>query len=204
MVIHARIVKIDPVRFSVELTSKTSDLRDSQQKFRPKKDEYYDYDLEHQDQFKIDEKKRKEQHRQTYTKRIIAHPQFKNVGYKEAVVYLKDMDVGDALIRPSSKGSDHLTITWKIGKSCFQHVDVLEEKKINAFSIGKRLIIEGEDYEDLDEILARYIGAMAGYVREIISHKNYKDNEVINAMFTNNLSQESQTDKQVRKIFKIH
>jgi len=185
MTVHARITRIDPDRFSVELTCRTSDLRDTNDKWKPSRDEYFDYKAQDEDQFKLDEKKRKEEHRQTYTKRIIAHPQFKNIGYSQAVAYLKDMDVGDAIIRPSSKGNDHLTVTWKINNNCYQHVDVLEEKKQNSFSIGKRLIIEGEDFEDLDEILARYISPMANCVREIMNHKNYKEVEIINAYGSN-------------------
>ncbi len=181
MTIHARITRIDPERFSVELTCRSSDLRDSDGKWKGPRDECFDYATEEEDKFKTDEKKRKEENRQTYNKRIIAHPQFKNIGYAQAVAHLRDMGVGDAVIRPSSKGNDHLTVTWKLDKNCFQHVDVLEEKKQNSFSIGKRLIIEGEDYEDLDEILARYINPMASFVREISSHKNYKDVEFINS-----------------------
>jgi hypothetical protein len=181
MTIHSRLTRIDPERFSVELTCKTSDLRDLNDKWKPAKDEYYDHKTQDEDQFKLDEKKKKEEHRQTYTKRIIAHPQFKNIGYSQAIVYLKDMGIGDAIIRPSSKGNDHLTVTWKINKNCYQHVDILEEKKQNSFSIGKRLIIDGEDYEDLDEILARYISPMANCAREIVNHKNYKELEIINA-----------------------
>ena len=74
----------------------------------------------------------------------------------------------------NKKGNDHLTVTWKVNENCFQHVDILEEKKLNAFSVGKRLIIDGEDFEDLDEILARLISPMANYVREIMAHKNYQ------------------------------
>lgn len=95
-----------------------------------------------------------------------------------------DMDIGDAIIRPSSKGSNHLTISWKINTNCYQHIDILEDKKINEFSIGKRLIIDGEDFEDLDEILARYIGNLTGYVREIMNHKNYRNAEQLNSTFS--------------------
>ena len=49
----------------------------------------------------------------------------------------------------------------------------MEEKKLNSFSVGKRLIIDGEDFEDLDEILARLVNPMSNYVREIMSHKNF-------------------------------
>ncbi len=175
MTIHSRIKRIEPERFSVELTSKTSDLRDLNDQWKPKKDEFYDIRAQENDQIKLEEKKKKEEHKQTYTKRVIAHPQFKNVGYQQAVNYLNGMEIGECIIRPSSKGVDHLTVTWKVNLNCYQHVDVLEEKKMNAFSVGKRLIIDGEDFEDLDEIIARYINPMANYVREIMSHKNYQD-----------------------------
>jgi hypothetical protein len=36
----------------------------------------------------------------------------------------------------------------------------------------------------LDEILARYIGSMANYVREIMMHKNYRDMEKINTLLS--------------------
>jgi transcription elongation factor SPT6 len=87
------------------------------------------------------------------------------------------MEIGDAIIRPSSKGNNHLTISWKVNTNCYQHIDVLEDKKLNEFSIGKRLIIDGEEFEDLDEILARHIGSLTTYVREILAHKNYRDAE---------------------------
>ena len=184
MTIHARIVKIDPERFNVEITSKSSDLKDAGDEWKPPKDKFYDLTAASEDLDKIRKKKQNEEKKQTYTKRIIAHPQFKNVGFAQAISFLKDMEIGDAVIRPSSKGSNHLTLTWKINKDCFQHVDILEEKKQNEYSIGKRLIIDGEDFEDLDEILARYIGSMTCYIREIMAHKNYKEIDSINAMFS--------------------
>lgn len=46
------------------------------------------------------------------------------------------MDQGEVIIRPSSKGADHLTITWKVADGIYQHIDVREEGKANAFSLG--------------------------------------------------------------------
>jgi transcription elongation factor SPT6 len=176
MTVHARVRRLELDRIQCELTTRTSDLRDADDKCKPPRDLYYEYAWHDEDQRRLDEKKRREQQqRHTYTKRIIAHPQFKNVGYQQAMHMLREMDIGDALIRPSSKGNDHLTVSWKLLPGCCQHVDVLEEKKLNEFSIGKRLIIEGEDFEDLDEILARYIAPMVQYVREILAFKNYRD-----------------------------
>jgi transcription elongation factor SPT6 len=181
MVIHARVREIQVDKFRIDLTSRTSDLKDLNDQFKPQKDRFYDFGSEEEDRNKLIDKKKKEEHKQTYTKRVISHPQFKNYAYAQAVNMLKDQSIGDCIIRPSSKGADHLTATWKVYDDCFQHVDILEEKKANVFSIGKRLIIDGEDYEDLDEILARYINPMANFVKEIISHKNFKPLNQIDA-----------------------
>ena len=37
----------------------------------------------------------------------------------------------------------------------YQHIDVREEGKTNAFSLGNSLWIATEEFEDLDEIIAR-------------------------------------------------
>ena len=42
------------------------------------------------------------------------------------------------------QGSDHLTVTWKVCEGSLQHIDVREEQKENAFSLGKSLLI-GEE-----------------------------------------------------------
>ncbi len=89
MTINARITRIDPEKFSVDLTSRTSDLRDSRGVYRPQKDEFFDVRAADEDQFKLDEKKRKEEHKPTYQKRIIAHPQFRNIGYAQTAVLLR-------------------------------------------------------------------------------------------------------------------
>lgn len=34
------------------------------------------------------------------------------------------------------QGSDHLTVTWKVADGICQHIDVREEGKENAFSLG--------------------------------------------------------------------
>ncbi len=50
-----------------------------------------------------------------------------------------------------------------------------EKGKINAFSLGRSLWIGNEEFEDLDEIIARHINPMASHAREILSFKNYRD-----------------------------
>lgn len=57
---------------------------------------------------------------------------------------METMDQGDVIIRPSSKGENHLTVTWKVNDGIYQHVDVREEGKENAFSLGSMLWINTE------------------------------------------------------------
>lgn len=77
--------------------------------------------------------------------------------YKEAEKLMETMEQGDVIFRPSSKGDDRLTVTWKVAENVYQHIDIKEEGKINSFSLGTSLWIGNEEYEDLDEIMARFI-----------------------------------------------
>uniref|UniRef100_H9GNT7 SPT6 homolog, histone chaperone and transcription elongation factor n=1 Tax=Anolis carolinensis TaxID=28377 RepID=H9GNT7_ANOCA len=110
-----------------------------------------------------------------YIKRVIAHPSFHNINFKQAEKMMESMDQGDVIIRPSSKGENHLTVTWKVCEGVSQHVDVREEGKENAFSLGATLWINTEEFEDLDEIVARYVQPMASFARDLLSHKYYQD-----------------------------
>lgn len=172
--IHCRVIKIDIERFSVDCSSKSSDLSDRKNEWRPKKDNYYDQDTEDKELRKEDESK-KQTARQQYIKRIIVHPAFHNKSYGEAVKIMASMDQGEVIIRPSSKGADHLTVTWKVCDEIYQHIDVREEGKENAFSLGHSLWIGNEEFEDLDEIIARHVTPMAAYARDLLGYKYYRD-----------------------------
>lgn len=172
--IHVRIIKIDVERFALECSSKSSDLSDKNSEWRPRKDQYYDQDAEDKDTNKDSEKKKAEQ-RQQYIKRVIVHPSFHNISYAEALKMLEVLDQGEVVVRPSSKGADHLTASWKVTSDVYQHIDIREEGKENVFSLGQSLWIGNEEYEDLDEIIARYITPMAAYVRDLLNYKYYKD-----------------------------
>lgn len=115
--------------------------------------------------------------RQQYIKRVIVHPAFHNIGYAESEKIMSTLEQGEAIIRPSSKGANHLTVTWKVTDDILQHIDVREEGKENAFSLGQSLWIGNEEFEDLDEIIARHINPMASHARDILSFKNYRDTE---------------------------
>ena len=79
---------------------------------RPK-DEWYDQDAENDEKKKEEDQKTKKK-QTTYIKRVIVHPSFHNISFREAEKLMATMDQGDVIIRPSSKGDDHLTVTWKV------------------------------------------------------------------------------------------
>ncbi|XP_023242655.1 transcription elongation factor SPT6-like [Centruroides sculpturatus] len=174
MTLHCRITKIDIERFAVDVTCRSSDLADKNNEWRPTKDLYYDYDSEDKDR-RQEEELQKRQNRQTYIKRVIVHPSFHNISFKEAEKILANMEQGEVIIRPSSKGADHLTVTWKVHDGINQHIDVREEGKENAFSLGQSLWINNEEFEDLDEIIARYVQPMALHARDLINFKYFRD-----------------------------
>lgn len=196
--VHCRVLKIDVERFSVDCSSKSSDLLDKNSEWRPPKDPYYDQEAEDKDLRKEKEAKQTKE-RMQYVKRVIVHPAFHNISFAEAEKLMEKMGQGEVIVRPSSKGSDHLTVTWKVADGIYQHIDVREEGKENAFSLGRSLWIQGSEFEDLDEIIARHVTPMAGFARDLISYKYYKP---LNGM--RDKAEEILKDEKARNPNKIH
>jgi transcription elongation factor SPT6 len=109
------------------------------------------------------------------TQRVVKHPLFRPFNSTQAEEYLGSQAPGDAVIRPSSKGNDHLAVTWKVADGVYQHIDVLELQKENEFSVGRTLRIGGKyNYSDLDELIVDHVKAMAKKVDEMIQHEKYQ------------------------------
>ncbi|KAL2823506.1 SH2 domain-containing protein [Aspergillus cavernicola] len=110
------------------------------------------------------------------TMRVIKHPLFHPFNSTQAVEFLGSQSRGDVVIRPSSKGPDHLAVTWKVADGIFQHIDVLELDKENEFSVGRTLKVGGRfTYSDLDDLIFNHVKAMAKKVDEIILHEKYQE-----------------------------
>ncbi|KAH7419901.1 SH2 domain-containing protein [Cadophora sp. MPI-SDFR-AT-0126] len=108
------------------------------------------------------------------TQRVVNHPLFKPFNSTQAEEYLGSQAPGDAVVRPSSKGNDHLAVTWKVADGVYQHIDVLELQKENEFSLGRMLRIGGRNYTDLDELIVDHVKAMAKKVTEMMDHDKYQ------------------------------
>ncbi|KAL4805285.1 SH2 domain-containing protein [Aspergillus unguis] len=110
------------------------------------------------------------------TMRVIKHPLFRPFNSTQAVEFLGSQTRGDVVIRPSSKGPDHLAVTWKVADGIFQHIDVLELDKENEFSVGRTLKVGGRfTYSDLDDLIFNHVKAMAKKVDEMMLHEKFQE-----------------------------
>jgi len=88
---------------------------------------------------------------------------------------LQDREIGDFIFRPSSKGPDNITLTWKFYTNNLVHIDIKEIDKPPGASIGNKLFINDEAFENLQEIVERYIIPCNRYVREVMNHPKFVD-----------------------------
>ena len=72
-----------------------------------------------------------------------------NITSTAAIKNLMKEDNGEFYFRPSSRGSDHLTLTWKFYENNIVHIDIVEEDKPIGANIGRKLRISDEIYENL-------------------------------------------------------
>ncbi|KAF2119350.1 transcription elongation factor-like protein spt6 [Lophiotrema nucula] len=105
--------------------------------------------------------------------RVVNHPLFFSFNATQAEEYLGAKEPGDVIIRPSSKGLDHLAITWKVGENSYQHIDVLELDKPNEYSLGRQLRVGKYTYSDLDELIVLHVEAMTKKVTELTKDEKF-------------------------------
>ncbi|KAJ5726433.1 uncharacterized protein N7483_007790 [Penicillium malachiteum] len=138
-----------------------------------------DHDFDDWDE--IQERKDRESQQETTQQggqamRVIKHPLFRPFNSTQAEEYLGSRSRGDVVIRPSSRGPDHLAVTWKVAHGVYQHIDVLELDKENEFSVGRVLKVAGKyTYSDLDDLIVNHVKAMAKKVDEMMLNEKYQD-----------------------------
>ena len=118
-------VKIDLAQdqFFVELSSRPSDVAAGDTIFRRVK---HDDNWNHQQcERDLDMQARKKRAEVDKTRRVIKHPNFHNFNSSQAEAFLDKQQRGDVVIRPSSKGIDHLAVTWKVDDKLYQHIGLL-------------------------------------------------------------------------------
>jgi transcription elongation factor SPT6 len=168
---QAKLLELDRGRFSARLSLREEVLRIPYRKNQYHAYDTWDHDLEQKDKEELREKDRATGR----TQRVVKHPLFRPFNSTQAEEYLGSQAVGDAVIRPSSKGNDHLAVTWKVADGVYQHIDVLELQKENEFSVGRQLRVGGKyNYSDLDELIVDHVKAMAKKVDEMTQHEKFQ------------------------------
>lgn len=119
VIIHV-ITDLPNNKFLVELSSRPTDVAAGDSQFRRvKHDDAWNHSQWERDKEIQARKKRAEVDK---TRRVIKHPNFHNFNSSQAETYLDKQQRGDVVIRPSSKGADHLAITWKVDDRLYQHI----------------------------------------------------------------------------------
>jgi transcription elongation factor SPT6 len=168
---QGKILEVNFKDFLAKLTMREEALRRPYKKVMEYGRDGWDYRLENEDKEELREKDKATGRAQ----RVIKHPLFKPFNSTQAEEYLGSQATGEVVIRPSSKGNDHLAVTWKVADGIYQHVDVLELQKDNEFSVGRVLRVGKNQYSDLDELIVDHVKAMAKKVDELMQHEKFQN-----------------------------
>ena len=170
--VKAVVIDAQPGRFQVRISTRESDIAQSVPFLPPFREEPYDSKVR---RLNADEKAASKQRKaQGSTKRIVQHPNWHDMNSGQAEQFLASMHRGDVVIRRSSKGPDHLAITWKVDEDVFQHIDVEEIDKPNEYAVGRILRIGKYSYMDLDDLIINHVKATARKFDEMQLHEKYR------------------------------
>lgn len=107
--------------------------------------------------------------------RRIAFEKFKNVSSRRAALELHESEVGDFIFRPSTRSENAITLTWKFWRKHLVHIDIQEMEKAPGAVIGSKLMISQETFDNLREIVERYIIPCNRLLREVTNHQKFTD-----------------------------
>ncbi|EPQ32196.1 uncharacterized protein PFL1_00393 [Pseudozyma flocculosa PF-1] len=187
--LDAIVTQLDKVNCRVELSIRPWDLsqRHPGQGRTPVDSTFYDHDKA--DRWTKEAANKAKLMSQTRRQnRVVDHPNYHNFNYRQAQSFLANQPRGSVVVRPSSKGDDHLAVTWKVDDDVYQNIDVLELDKESDYSLGRVLRIEGMgSYSDLDELIVNHVKPMVNMVEMMMNHEKYKgaNEEDLNRYLTN-------------------
>lgn len=166
-VVQAAILEVNYEAFSATFSLLKEDIQKASAPRVIKEGGKWDFNAEEEDW-----KREKAKERAKLAKiRNVQHPLYYNFNFKQAEEFLAPKNVGDCVIRPSSKGSNYLTVTWKVANNLFQHL-LIEERNNGRF---KEFIVEGKKYSDLDQLVFQHIQAIAKKVEEMVRHPKFRE-----------------------------
>lgn len=195
-VLPARIQDVDFSEFRISVTTRSSDLNNARQwelEYIHKDDPWYHVPSEEEERRAMLEEKRKTKAK-GLPQRPIQHPYYKNASIADAVNELDADENGECMFTPG-KDNNTLRLSLKLYSSealgsVFQHMHIYEGPKGGmgtqaSLRLGTPLTIgwhalnlkAEEKYEDLDEIVARFVDPYFERVREVTRHRKFRDGE---------------------------
>ncbi|CAG5108689.1 Similar to SUPT6H: Transcription elongation factor SPT6 (Homo sapiens) [Cotesia congregata] len=101
------------------------------------------------------------------------HPLFRDVDAEFCEKLMRVKKQGEIIVRPSSKGSDYLKITWKVTDGICQHIKV--KKKLKSRSSNRyRYWINNKEFRSLDDIINSFVTPMAENALKLLEYKHFK------------------------------
>ncbi|KAF9917029.1 Transcription elongation factor spt6 [Lobosporangium transversale] len=171
--LQVKILRLDKEKFFADLSCKESELRQGDLKLRMLPiDRMFDQFEEEKAQSQVKTTVKKS----NFLPRKITHPLFKNMNAEDATKFLSDKPRGELVIRPSTRGTDHLSVTVKLADDLYKIFDILEMDKKDDVSLGKTLKIDNAKYSDLDELLVSHIEAILSKTEALMASPKYKEN----------------------------
>ncbi|KAF3442193.1 hypothetical protein FNV43_RR16109 [Rhamnella rubrinervis] len=178
-ILTCKIKSIQKNRYQVFLVCRESEMKNNRyQNFR-NLDPYYQEDRNSGQSEQEKSRKEKELAKKHFKPRMIVHPRFQNITADEAMEFLSDKDPGESIIRPSSRGPSYLTLTLKVYDGVYAHKDIVEGGKEHKditclLRIGKTLKIGEDTFEDLDEVMDRYVDPLVGHLKAMLNYRKFR------------------------------
>ncbi|KAL4401577.1 Transcription elongation factor Spt6 [Malassezia pachydermatis] len=187
--LNAVVVQLDLHRMRAELSLRSEAFEhvNPAQTHTPVDPVYFDHDRAQLASEAAEERARR-RHQSRIGRRVIDHPNFHNFNAVQAQHFLATQPRGAVVVRPSSRGMDHLAVTWKVDEGVYQHIDVLELDKENDHALGRILrVADMGSYADLDDLIVNHVRPMAAMVEMMMNHEKYKgaDEEALHTYLTN-------------------
>ncbi|KAM7257034.1 hypothetical protein ACFE04_012775 [Oxalis oulophora] len=174
-----KIKSIQKSRYQVFLVSKDSEMRSNRHLHIHNHDPYYFEDRSSQQSEQEKARKEKELAKKHFKPRMIVHPRFQNITADEAMEYLAAKEPGESIFRPSSRGPSFLTLTLKIYDGVYAQKDITEGGKelkdiTSVLRIGKTLKLGEDTFEDLDEVMDRYVDPLVGHLKAMLNYRKFR------------------------------
>lgn len=112
---------------------------------------------------------------------FINHPYFRDVNSQQAERLLAPRDAGAFVIRPSSKGPDHLAVTLKLASQLFVHLDIVQHDRPNDYTLGRILQVGQFRYHDLDELIVEHVRRLFAKVTELSQSSKFREGPAADA-----------------------